>query len=468
MAEAGRILLVDDEESICELLSVVLRRDGYDVSTAHDGEEALRAVQTRPFDVVVSDLKMPGMSGIDLLAKVKALHPAMPFVVMTAYETWDTAVEAMRLGAFDYLKKPFDNRDIRNTIARALRPSALREGRSARQEDLFQHRLIVGSSPKTKEVLDLIRRVAPTDSTVLITGESGTGKELVARGLHLGSTRANESFLSVNCGAFTDTLLESELFGHAKGSFTGAIAEKKGLFEVADKGTFFLDEVSEMSVATQVKLLRVLEEREFKPVGSTETRRIDVRIIAATNRRLEEEVQRGAFRQDLYYRLNVIAIDLPTLRDRREDIPLLAGHFLAKYTKIMKKSVVRFTDDAIEALIGYGWPGNVRELENTIQRAVALTESDEIRITDFAEKIQQTRGALPFEPMIPPAGIDLERILDDLERRYLEKALTQTQGNLTEAGKILGLKFRQMRYKVKKHGLRKDAELPDEKAGADE
>ena len=462
MADPGRILLVDDEESMCEMLSVVLRRDGYEVLSAHSGDEALRAIHARPVDLVISDLKMPGMTGIDLLRQVKTSHPTIPFVVMTAYETWDTAVEAMRLGAFDYVKKPFDNRDIRNTVERALRPPAMREGRSTRQDELIQARLIVGSSPKTKAVLDLIRRVAPTDSTVLVSGESGTGKELVARALHLGSTRANESFLSVNCGAFTDTLLESELFGHAKGSFTGAIADKKGLFEVADKGTFFLDEVSEMSVATQVKLLRVLEEREFKPVGSTETRKVDVRMIAATNRRLEEEVTRGTFRKDLYYRLNVIAIDLPPLRDRRDDIPLLAGHFLAKYSKLMKKNVLRFTEDALEALVAYSWPGNVRELENTVQRALALTESNEIRLADFAEKIQQTRGSLPFEPMIPPAGIDLEKTLGDLEKSFLEKALALSGGNLTEAGKLLNLKFRQMRYKVKKYELRKDAELPDE------
>lgn len=463
--EAGAVLVVDDEESLRELLSVMLTKEGYSIQTAASAEDALLTFQRGRYDVVLSDVRMPGMDGITLLGRLREADPDILVIVMTAFSTWQRAVEAMRLGAFDYVRKPFDNRDVKATIARAIRSRRLKEQYPNRdRDDIGPIGTIIGSSKPLRDALDLVRRVAPTDSTVLVTGESGTGKELVARALHFTSLRASAPFIAVNCGAFTETLLESELFGHVRGSFTGAVGDKKGLLEVADGGTFFLDEVSEMTPTTQVKFLRVLEEREFKAVGSTDTKSVDVRFVMATNRDLEAAVKEGAFREDLFYRINVIAIHLPPLRERREDIPLLAGHFLAKYVRELRKGVSAFSTEAIDALMAHDWPGNVRELENVVQRAVALSEHREIGMDDLAVKFGGRRpaGAVAVEGI--GEGFDLEHRIEEVETAYIQEALARSNGRLTAAAKILGVSFRSLRYKVKKYGITKvkdDAEAEE-------
>jgi DNA-binding NtrC family response regulator len=465
----GRILVVDDEESICTVLEVVLRQEGYEVTTTISGIEALALFKEasgkqRPFDIVIQDIKMPDMDGLTLLKQFQEINPEAIVLIITAYSTYQIAVEAMRLGAYDYIKKPFDNEiDLKPTIYRALQLRRLLEIFKNTTDDsensITPLKMIIGSTPEMKRIYDLIRRVARTESTVLIQGESGTGKELVARALHYQSARISEPFITVNCGAFPETLLESELFGHIKGSFTTALNDKKGLLEVAAKGTFFLDEVSELSPALQVKLLRVIEAKEFKPVGSVETKKADVRFITATNVNLKEQAKKGLFREDLYYRLNVINIPLPPLRERTDDIPLLAGHFLGKYNKIMKKEVKGFSAEALEILLLYHWPGNIRELENAIQRAVALTEDRFIKPADLNLHIQPL--GIPREMTEPvlmgsdgaPIHINLEEKISAIEKSYIEKALRITNGNLTEAAKILGTTFRTLRYKAKKYNI---------------
>jgi two-component system response regulator PilR (NtrC family) len=455
MPDPGRVLVVDDEANVRELLTVILGRDGYQVRTAPDGAQALAAFREGKMDLVLQDLKMPGMDGLALLKSLKEVAPTIPVIVLTAFATWDSAVEAMRLGAYDYLKKPFDNDQVRHTVQRAI--TRLRRFREA-GAGATAGRHWVGNSPALREVAELVRRVAPTDSTVLIQGESGTGKELIARAIHDASLRAQETFLTVNCAAFPETLLESELFGHARGAFTGAVSAKKGLLEVADRGTFFLDEIGDMPLSLQSKLLRVLEDRAVLPVGETRPHQVDVRFVTATHRDLEAAVKSGDFRADLYYRLNVVPIHLPPLRERREDIPLLAGHFLAVYAKRLDRPVVRFTDRALEALMNYRWPGNVRELENTIQRSVALGTTDRIDLEDIDVRM---RTAVPLPAavggpgqapsvVLPSGGMDLEEVLADIERAYLAQALAKTGGNLTQAAVLLGLSLRSIRYKVSK------------------
>ncbi|OHB71765.1 MAG: hypothetical protein A2W23_00505 [Planctomycetes bacterium RBG_16_43_13] len=452
------ILIVDDEQSICDVISVVLRKEGYAVTTTTSPKDAIRIFKKTAFDVVIQDIKMPEMDGIELLKTLKEINSEAIVVIMTACSTWERAVEAMRLGAFGYIKKPFDtNLDIRITVVRALHLKDVQaETKKTFDEAVRATGLMIGSSDQMKLVYDLIRRTAPTDSTVTIQGESGVGKELVARALHYGSSRLNKPFIAVNCGAFTETLLESELFGHIKGAFTGAVADKVGLLEVADKGTFFLDEVSDTSPQLQIKLLRVLEEREFKPVGGTANKKVDIRLITATNKDLEQEVKNGNFRKDLYYRLNVIPIAIPPLRDRREDIPLLSGYFLSKFAKQMHKNVHRFTEDAKFALMDYKWPGNIRELENTIQRAVALSEGEEISKDDLFEHIGQI--SLPQTTTVSKLtqdGADLEKIIGDVEMDYLKDAVKLSDGNHTKASQLLRMSLSSFRYKLQKYGLDK-------------
>jgi two-component system response regulator PilR (NtrC family) len=450
----GSVLIVDDEAGMREILSIILSREGYDVETARSVREALELLRARAFDVTLTDLRMPGQGGIDLLRHIKSADADALVIIITAFSTWDSAVEAMRLGAFDYIRKPFDNADIKAVIARALDVS--RRMRSRGPSDVPAYvRNIIGASPSISAVHDLIRRVAPTDSTILIQGESGTGKELVARAVYNCSSRSEEAFIVVNCGAFTESLLESELFGHVKGSFAGAISDKKGLLDIAYRGTFFLDEVAEMSKPTQVKFLRVLEEREFKPVGSAETRRADVRFITATNRDLAREVERGQFREDLYYRLNVIPIALPPLRERKEDIPLLAGHFLKRYSEEMSKVATSISADAMDFLINYDWPGNVRELENTIQRAVALARGAELTGEDLVIKMRTgTPASVLMQQTMPPEGIDIEERLADIERNYIILALERSNWNVTRAAKLLNTSFRSLRYRITKLGIK--------------
>ena len=450
----GRILVVDDQTAVLRFLDILLTKDGYEVDLAEDGQAALDIFQAGQHDLVLQDLRMPGMSGIQLLTELKKRDEDVLAIVMTAFSTWDSAVEAMRLGAYDYIKKPFDNDNIRTLIGRAIEHKQAQQ-RVSDPEEYLRVKTVIGNSQGLRSVFSLVRRVAATDSTVLITGESGTGKELVARSIHLLSSRRDRNFLSANCGAFAESILESELFGHVRGAFTSAIADKKGLFEVADSGTLFLDELGEMSSQVQVKLLRVLEEREFTPLGGIDPVKVDVRFIAATNCDLEQGVSQGSFREDLYYRLNVIPVQLPPLRDRKEDIPLLAGHFLNVYNRQMHKEVVKFSDQAMESLMAYDWPGNVRELENTVQRAVALVEGTEVQRDDLLGKIQSAQpasGGLALE--IPPEGLSLEERMGEIEKAYIRAALERTDGHMTNGAKLLGMSFRSMRYKVKKHGLK--------------
>ena len=463
MPEQGTILIVDDEPGVRDLLALLLSRDGYQVRTAANGTAALTAFKDGDVDLVLQDLKMPGMDGLALLQALKEKAPRVPVIVLTAFATWDNAVEAMRLGAYDYLKKPFDNDQVRRTVTQAVtRFKRFREAGAKPPDPQW-----VGHAPAMQKVADLVRRIAPTESTVLIQGESGTGKELIAKALHENSLRARETFLTVNCAAFTETLLESELFGHARGAFTGAVTAKKGLLEAADRGTFFLDEIGEMPPALQAKLLRVLEDRTVTPVGETKPRHVDLRFIAATNRDLEAAVKAGTFRADLFYRLNVVPVRLPPLRDRREDIPLLAGHFLALYSKRLGRDVTRISDRAMTALLNHAWPGNIRELQNSLQRAVALASGPTIDLDDLDSALKtaaeqtgpSTATATPGSPVPTPAlalpqdGMDLETILAEIERAYLKQALARTGGNLTQAAVLLGLSLRSIRYKVAKLGI---------------
>jgi two-component system response regulator PilR (NtrC family) len=493
----AHILVVDDELSMRELLGIMLRKGGHRVSAVGDGQRALEVAEKDPPDLVIHDLKMPGMGGIELLQRLKARAPDLPCIVITAFSTWDNTVEAMRLGAYDYVKKPFDTDEIREVVERALTHRKI-AGQASERPELPEMRELVGNSAKMREALDIARRVAPTEATVLLQGESGTGKELFARMLHYYSSRAAEPFIGVNCGAFPESLLESELFGHVRGSFTGAHADKRGLLQLADGGTFFLDEVGELPLSMQVRLLRVLEERQFYPVGGTKAVRIDVRFVCATNRDLAEEVRGGNFRGDLYFRLNVVPIVLPPLRERAGDVPLLAGYFVRKYAKQLGRSITGISPAVQARLEAYAWPGNVRELENAIQRAIALARGpviEEVQLSDavFAPRpaaaplhvaapvpvpvpapMPAAHGAAdrvapdgdldapvgadvrlaPPLPPVPESGMDLEATLAAIERRYIEDALARTDGNLTRAADLLGISFRSIRYKVKKLGIR--------------
>ena len=468
--------MVDDEESICTVLSSTLKREGYEVVTSAIASEGIayfrEAFSNNPFDVVLQDIRMSDISGLDLIKQYQETDPLVIIMVITALTDFQTATEAMRRGAYDFIKKPFDNEiDVKPAVERAIQLRRLHQNLKE-TPDILNSFKIIGATPQMKEIYDLVRRIAATDSTVLIQGESGTGKELIARSIHYQSSRFSESFLSVNCGAFSENLLESELFGHVKGSFTGAIADKKGLLEVANKGTFFLDEVSELSPALQVKLLRVIETREFMPVGSTEHKRVDARFVAATNTDLQEQVKNGNFREDLFYRLNVISIMLPPLRERKDDIPLLVGYFLAKYNKMMRKDVRGLSDEAMASLIGYSWPGNIREFENVIQRGMALNKGTIINIGNL-NLMPVTR--LPGRPadikresekavldvsradkegaVIPSGGIKLEQKIEEIECDFIKTALQQSWWSQTLAAKLLGLNIRTLRYKINKYKL---------------
>ena len=460
----GRILLVDDEPQLLKVLKVILGKDGHEIVATTSGEEALDLFDASeagddkqaPFDLVITDLKMPSMPGLELLRRLKERQPQAIVVVLTAFDTWDNAVAAMQLGAYGYLKKPFDNDEIRAVVRQVIeRKQVYAKLTKAGVKNIFHAGDIVGNSPAMGEALEIVRRIAPTNSTIVIAGESGTGKDLIARAIHYGSLRAVEPFVVVNCATFTEGLLESELFGHVKGAFTGAVSNRKGLFEMADQGTVFLDEISELSPATQVKLLRVLENREIKPVGGSTNRTVDVRIIAATNSNLQALVDQGKFRSDLFYRLDVIRVELPPLRERRTDIPLLAGHFLARYAQRMDKSITGFSERAMDMLVGADWPGNVRELENAIQRAVALAEGTRIELADVLIRTPRAAGRSDssVQALLSEQGVDLEERLNELERRYIMAALDRTDGNLTNAARLLKLSFRSLRYRVKKLGI---------------
>ena len=454
---------MDDEEGMRNYLSVVLSRDGHRTGCAEDGLTALEMCRENDYDVVLLDLKMPGLDGLGFLEKLRESGSEAVTVVMTAYSTWESAVQAMRLGAYNYIRKPFDNEEIRSIIARSVKVSTFLRREERDHAEQFIVGNLIGNSPAMRKVQDLIRRIGPTDSTVCIHGESGTGKELAARAIHFNSSRRDGRFVPVNCSAFTETLLESELFGHTRGAFTGAVSDKQGLFAVASGGTFFLDEVGDMSRTLQAKLLRVLEEREVKPVGATESIRIDVRLIAATNKDLGAMVEEGEFREDLYYRLNVIPLDIPPLRERKGDIPFLVGHLIGKHSRRMGKPIKSVSRQTMEALLGQDWPGNVRQLENTIQRAIAMARDEEIMIGDLEGETCVPEGQETLQTAgLPTEGIDLGQHLLTVERNYILRALERSGGRVTRAARLLHMSVRSLRYRIQKLGLREMPDLDEE------
>lgn len=451
----NRILVVDDERSMRDLLSIMLKRDGYEVVVADTGDIALRALRDEIFDLVITDIMMPKVSGLDILKFSKEVAPETLVIMITAYASAETAVEAMKVGAYDYITKPFKIDEIKLVIKNALEKKFLKdENRRLKKEIAVRNGYegFVGSSEPMKKVFALIAKVADSKSNILITGESGTGKELVARAVHCNGNRKDRPFVTVNCGALPEALLESELFGHMKGSFTGAIDNKPGLFEVADGGAIFLDEIGEMPLQLQVKLLRVLQEREFKRVGGTSDIKVDVRVIAATNKDLHSQVAKGEFREDLFYRLNVIPVHLPPLRDRRDDIPALVDYFLKKYGPAGEPR--RIAPEALLRLKNCEWKGNVRELENAIERAIALSEEPLIRSEHLPEPSSGCGNNVAIPSVISSDHpVDLERMVQDMEVEFLNKALEKAHGVKTEAAKLLNLSFRSFRHRLKKYGI---------------
>jgi two-component system response regulator PilR (NtrC family) len=464
----SNILIVDDEKSMCDFLSIMLEKDGYGVKVAQNGISAAKLIKENDFDVVITDVQMPKSNGLDVLDAVNKTLPNTPVVMMTAYATAETAVEAMKKGAYDYISKPFNIEDLQLIIKNAVEKKGLADENKYLKSALSnQHQFsnIVGKSQKMLKLFDYISKVSSSNATILITGESGTGKELVAKAIHYNGPRRNRKFISINCGAMPETLLESELFGHEKGAFTSADSTKIGLLETADKGTFFFDEIYEAPLTTQVKLLRVLQEREFTRVGGTKTIKVDLRVIAATNRDLAEGVQNKTFRQDLFYRLNVIPIHLPPLRERSGDIPQLVKHFINKFNGEHKQEnqISGIDSEALALLEKFNWPGNVRELENAVERAVVLEMTDKIQSESLPDEVlnhaNHPKNILPFIGGDQP--IDLEKTLDQIEKDILTEALGFTNGVINKAADRLNLSFRSMRYRVKKHQLKAKSE-PEE------
>ncbi len=456
------ILVVDDERSICELLEITFRKEGHRVEVAHDVPSAKRKLESQIFDIVVSDIRMPGEGGVDLLKLTKEIAPQCFFLLITGVPTIETAIAAINSGADRYVIK---DHELVDQLRRAVREvsESLKWKKEAGYLRRELRRLtgldnIIGQSPKMREIFDMIQTVAPQTSRVLITGESGTGKELVARAIHENSQRAQAPFITINCGAFPETLLESELFGYMKGAFTGAAENRQGLFQAAHGGTLFMDEIGNMSLTMQVKLYRVLQEGKVRQVGSNEESDVDVRIIAATNKNFEKEIAEGRFREDLYYRLSVIPIQLPPLRERREDIPLLTRHFLESFRKIMEKPINAISPEAMRQLESYDWPGNVRELENTMERAVALESGSEISLPVLPDRIagySRVGAATTSDGRlnIPPEGVDFEKEMADAERRYLQAALEKADGVRTRAAETLKITYRSFRHYAKKHNI---------------
>ena len=465
-----RILVVDDEESIREFLEIMLKKEGYEITLAEDGQKAKDLLSKKTFDMIISDLQMPNVTGIELLKFVKESYSDTVFMLITAFGTTETAVEAMKMGAYDYLTKPFKIDEVRLNIQNALRSRNLEvENRSLKKELVKEYSFqnMVGNSPAMHAIYDMVKRVSQTPTNVLITGESGTGKEVVAKAIHYNGPLKDRPFVTVNCGAIPENLMESEMFGHKKGSFTGAVADKAGLFEVADTGTLFLDEVGELPLTIQVKLLRAIQERVIRRVGGTEDNKVDVRIIAATNRNLEEMVAKGTFRQDLFYRLNVINIKTPGLRERREDVPLLANHFLKKYNERLNKNIGAISNEAMEILKKYDYPGNVRELENLIERTVALEGGATILPESLPPMVNTTSGrkmASSNEIEMGDDGVDLDKVMGQIEKELLIKAIHSAGGVKKRAAKLLHISFRSMRYRIEKYnlGVVGDDELDDE------
>ena len=460
------VLIVDDELNIRRVLAAMLAREGYDVTTAADGEQALAVLNKTPVHVVVSDLVMPRMGGLELLQRISAEFPDVPVIVITAHGTVDSAVQALKAGAFDYITKPFEQAELKKVIAKASRAHEIERQNVHGPARAGEKPPLVGHSASMRQIHDMVSKVADSPSTVLITGESGTGKELIARELHLGSSRRDKALIKVNCAAIPKDLVESELFGYEKGAFTGAVGSKPGRFELADEGTLFLDEIGEIPVEMQVKLLRALQESEFERVGGIKTIRVDVRLIAATNRDLKALIADGRFREDLFYRLAVVPISLPPLRERKEDIPLLTEHFIAKYNQRLGKRVERVDDDAMQMLLHYSWPGNIRELENLMERSVLFADGPVILGSSLPDALQERAlgppipiaAVGPLGAIAAPSGASMKEIVRhaqaELERELIARALDETGGNVTRAAKRLQISRKSLQVKMKELGLR--------------
>jgi two-component system response regulator PilR (NtrC family) len=457
----GHVLVCDDERSICQMLQIAFQNQGHRVETVTSGEQACHKIDSTLYDVVVTDVRMPRVTGMDVLQHTRRVSPDTLVIVITAVDDSDIPIEALNAGAFYYIRKgPKLLEDVMSAVALAMDRTHLRQQNTALKRDAAQHNSldnIIGDSEAMRHLKQTIRTIATTNSTVIVSGESGTGKELVARAIHACSPRSSEPFVSVNCGAFPETLLESELFGYVKGSFTGATGNKRGLFELASGGTIFLDEIGETTLAMQVKLLRVLQERCIRPIGGGQETPVDVRVVAATNRNLIQQVQEGQFREDLYYRLSVIPVEVPPLRDRGEDVVLLANHFLKKFAVQMGKNVIRLSPESLKIMRGYDWPGNVRVLENTIERGVAMSTEEELRIelpTSTANPMPSATangGALGV--VLPADGLDLERYIADIEKSLLQSALRRSNGTQVRAAEFLKLSYRSFRHLMKKYDL---------------
>jgi nitrogen regulation protein NR(I) len=479
LPERKQILVVDDEANLRRVLSAQLTRDGYEVHVAEDGEAGLAFLKEHHIDLVITDLRMPKVDGMDLLRAALRDDPSRPVVMLTAHGTVDNAVEALKTGAFDYMTKPFDQNEVRVIVKKALRTRDLASADATRDvvvsttpKEGIARFGIIGESPPILDIYTILERVADTPTTVLVTGESGTGKELVARALHENSSRKDRPFIKVNCAAIPKDLMESELFGYERGAFTGAVGSKPGRFELASGGTLFLDEIGEIPNEMQVKLLRVLQESEFERVGGIKTIHVDVRLIAATNRDLKKEIHSGGFREDLYYRLNVVPIALPALRDRKTDIPHLAAYFIAKFNARLRKSIEGIEPDAMDRLVGYGWPGNIRELENVIERAVLFADSPRIRFEDLSEELRGGQADARITPISAPEVVtedvgavpvsapsdglkeQVKAAMSRLERDLIVRALKQTQGNVTHAARLLKISRKGLQLKMKELSLR--------------
>ncbi len=470
--EKKQVLIVDDEPNLRKILSAQLTRDGYDVLTAEDGQQGLEALREHHIDLVITDLKMPKVDGMSLLREALREDPELPIVMITAHGTIDTAVEALKTGAFDYLTKPFDKDEVRQIVAKALKTRELRGADATPMGATPEARFgIIGSSPGITDLYAILERVADTPTTVLITGESGTGKELVARALHEHSSRKDKPFIKVNCAAIPKELIESELFGYERGAFTGAVNSKPGRFELANGGTLFLDEIGEIPIEMQVKLLRALQESEFERVGGIKTIHIDVRLVAATNRDLKKLIAAGTFREDLFYRLNVVPMRLPALRERATDIPLLVEHFLRKFNERLKKKVGGAEQEALDILSGYPWPGNIRELENVIERAVLFCDTERLRAQDLPPEVKGTSPI--FAAQLPEAELQaalasegglkehVKVAMSRLEKELVSRALEQTNGNVTHAARLLKISRKGLQLKMKELGLREPADKTD-------
>lgn len=449
----GKVLVVDDEKGMRDLLYKVLSKEGYEVFLAEDGEEGLEFVKNQAPDVIIADLDMPVMNGIEMIKHVKAFDPNVLIIIITAYASIESAIEALKIGAFNYIIKPFKTEEIRIALSKAMEHvNLLNQNLYLKKEieDNISFPGVIGKSEKMKNIINLIEAVSKTDSVVLIEGESGTGKELVARAIHENSNRKEQPFVVLNCGALAEGVLESELFGHERGSFSGAITQRKGRFELAHKGSLFIDEIGELSLSAQTRLLRVLQEKEFERVGGNFPIKVDVRIISATNKNLEKEVKENKFREDLYYRLNVFKISLPPLRERLEDLPEFCNYFLDKFNKQMNKKIKGFSQEAIKILNSYPWYGNIRELQNVIERAVVLCKGEIITPRELPENLLTIEHQQSFEIR---EGEDLESVIDRIEKQFILKALKKAAYSQTKTAELLGIKRTTLRYKLEKHGL---------------